>query len=472
MKSQTTATLPFRVLISALVVLLVFEGLLRKMLPGGLRVAVFFAKDFVVLIMGMLVVRLPKPEPIRALWRAYLGLLLLFIPVVLATATHDPILAVFGAERYLLMPMVAFCVYAGFEHVGMDGIRSYAGKLALLLIPTTLVAMVQLKLPADHWLNSSVAGESMEGFAAGGKLRICSTFAFVSQFGMFLSAELFVCAIVFSGFRRMAALQKIMYGSLPFALLVSSYATGSRGTVLGGAVIIGIAAVFGFKKGLHRQLMKFLLLAAFLFLSFLILQVAFPDAFVAYGEREEGKYLGLSADNKERTFGMFTDLFMDGDRLSLFGSGLGTMSNGADQLSSYAYSIRKNGFWTESDLATTLYEGGIYLLIVWTAFRFWVIFHTAGRVLRVADDYTIPSSFCEGYIVLIGVIGTLGIQPPLAIWWWMAVGLVTLFWQKSTEVKFVSGAPPAELLGMAPAPSRKVRGRSVFAEHLHNSPPK
>ena len=471
MKDQTTAR-RLRFLVSTLVLVLVFEGLLRKMVGGGFKVAVFFAKDFVVLLMGILVMNMPKPAPIQALWKGYVGLMFLFVPVAIVTYINDPLLAVFGAERYLLMPMVAFGVYGAFEDAEMELMLSYVRKLGLLLIPITLLALVQLRLPVNHWLNLAVSGESLEGFRAGESetLRVASTFPFVSQFTMYLNAQVFVCAIALSGFTRMTTRRKIVYATLPFALLLSSYATGSRGAVIGNAVIAGIALMLAAAKGQGGGLVKLSVIVMALYLSFFTLKALFPQAFVVYGEREEGHFLSLSSENQERTRGMFTDLVTKEAPASLFGYGLGVMSNGSEKLSSYAYTWRRGGFWTETDYSTTLFEGGIYLMLVWYGFRLWVIAHTTRRILRgIKGDYAIPAVFCQGFIILEGAMGTLGMQPPLAIWWWLAVGLVMLFWQKSTAVAGTGDVILAELEGGAAVTRPKIRGRSVYAEQLHKS---
>jgi len=61
-------------------------------------------------------------------------------------------------------------------------------------------------------------------------------------------------------------------------------------------------------------------------------------------------------------------------------------------------------------------------------------------------------------------LGTLGTQPPIAIWWWMGVGTSLIFWWKCV------GPPPPEepLDGSFGKPRRLPRGRSLYAEVLHS----
>jgi len=109
------------------------------------------------------------------------------------------------------------------------------------------------------------------------------------------------------------------------------------------------------------------------------------------------------------------------------GYGLGVMSNGADKLSRYAFEWRYNpGSWTESDQATTLFEGGWYLIVVWNGFRLWVICYSLAIVRKLRHmEFRILGCFASGFVLVIGITGILAMQPPLSIWWWMAVGLIT-----------------------------------------------
>jgi hypothetical protein len=66
-----------------------------------------------------------------------------------------------------------------------------------MIIPTTLVAVLQNSLSSSHWINLSVGGESLEAFSAGGYLRVSSTFSFTAQYSWFLVAESFFLAASF-----------------------------------------------------------------------------------------------------------------------------------------------------------------------------------------------------------------------------------------------------------------------------------
>jgi hypothetical protein len=101
------------------------------------------------------------------------------------------------------------------------------------------------------------------------------------------------------------------------------------------------------------------------------------------------------------------------------------MSNGSQRVSAVAMSYRQDDFWTETDLATTYFEGGWYLIVVWTGFRLWVIWNVVGAIRQIRDSKIfLVAAGLVGFVIVTGLMGTLGIQPPLAIWFWLAVGLV------------------------------------------------
>ena len=456
-----------------LVLVLTFEGLLRKKAPPGLKQVIFFLKDFIAIWLAVQLARMRRPPAIQFLSTAYATTAILMIPLIIATALHDPILALFGAKQYLLFPIVGLAVFMAFESATREEILRFFRWIALLVIPTSLIALLQSRLPSDHWLNLSVGGTSLEGFSAGDKLRVSSTFPFVAQYCMFLNAQLFISAITLSHIRNLSRVWKIVCLSLLPLLVIGSYITGSRGAVVGNTVIVLLAATLAMTKLQSRVALRLALLVAGLYLAFVGMKHLFPSAFIAYGVREEGRLVGFSQEVQTRTMGSLFDWAPITDAPpSFLGYGLGVMSNGSDTLSHYAAGWRSGGAWTETDFATTLFEGGYYLMVVWYGFRYFVIYQTARRFLRgVQGDLAISAAFCLGYVIVVGFTGTLGIQPPVAIWWWLGVGTSLVLWWKCVEPKSSDAGSGTPGLTAIP-PQRKLRGRSIYAEHLHNGGPR
>ena len=448
-----------------LVLVLTFEGLARKLNIADSSIAIFLLKDVIITAMGVQVILLKRSYPIQFLWAAYVAEIILFLPVIISTAAHDPILAVFGAKQYLLYPMVAFATFLGFENSSSQEIVRFFRWMALLVIPTVAVALIQLRLPASHWLNLSVDGGDLEGFSAAGHLRVSSTFSFVAQYCAFINAEVFIAMIALNNLKDVRWFGKLVYLSIVPLLIISSYVTGSRGAVLVNCVIVAIAVLLSLMKFQARTAFRVIVIVGALLLTLAVTQYVFPDAFAAYSEREQGQLIGASTEIQDRISDSLFNWTRSISSTPFFGYGLGIMSNGSEMVSSYAFTARAYS-WTETDFATTLFEGGLYLMIVWYGFRFYVIYQTLRRFLLMrGDELALPGAFCIGFIAIIGFNGTLAIQPPIAIWWWIAVGISLVIWCKSMESKKVD--PTASQAPPTPPLQKKVRGQSAYAERLH-----
>ncbi len=157
----------------ALVILLTFEGLVRKLEPRASGVLIFVLKDVVILFMGQqLISRHKLPPGIGFISGAYMAVTFFMLPNIVMTATHDPLLAIFGTKQYLLYPIVGLSVFAVFQNATVDEIVRFCRLVAFLMIPAGLVAILQTRLPATNWLNMSVEGTSLEDFSSAGNLRV------------------------------------------------------------------------------------------------------------------------------------------------------------------------------------------------------------------------------------------------------------------------------------------------------------
>ena len=112
------------------------------------------------------------------------------------------------------------------------------------------------------------------------------------------------------------------------------------------------------------------------------------------------------------------------------------MSNGSSQLSQYAEVIRRRGFWTEGDVPTTFWEGGLYLAFVWYGFRIMMII-ICFKLWKSLVNIPLKSAgaFTLSYITIHGIIAQFGIQPPLMIWWWTAIGILFMLYKFDNYIR-------------------------------------
>jgi hypothetical protein len=410
-----------RRLLYAIIGTLVLEGIIRKLVPSGLSIIIYFVKDFLC-ILGLYYIASSKlTDAPKQIAKRIKVLIILLYPLLCYNLFIDPILFVWGGKLYLLYTVTAVLMAIAFPNESRDKFKKFIEFNLLLLVVAVFVGVFQLSLPASHWLNQSVDGGSLEAFSAAGILRISSTFSFTGQYSFFLT---FASAMYFCNFFLISDLKNHVFNNIwikmaiGLLLFIGCFSTGGKTAVLGMLSIVGLGFIFiGFKNPVFafKRLIVPVLIFSFVFP---LIQILKPEYFAAYTARSN-KSGGSNDDILERVIEPFSGL-VDG---SFFGRGLGVMTNGSDKVSTYAASIRAGGYWTESDFATIVWEGGMYLVAVWYGFRLFVIFYSFKVLLRIKDsNYYSAAAFLVAYIFIIGLTGTLTIQPPIAIYFWICFG--------------------------------------------------
>jgi hypothetical protein len=313
-----------KALLSALVFAVVFEGLLRRLVGGGVAGRLlFFVKDVLVVAMIPFVLSARLPSNSLGLASAYSTAVLLFVPLILSTSFHDPVLALFGAKQYLLFPVAGFAAMIAFRNAPKEAVIRYIRRISYLIIPTSLIALYQLSIPTDHWLNLTPEGGSLEAFSAAGRLRVSSTFPFVAQFCMFLNTAVYLSAVAILGSSPSNGVARFAgIASVPL-LVLATFVTGSRGAVLGAAAILALASAFGALRGGRESLWKYVGGAVVLIAMISVLSWKFPQFFEAYTARKLGTgFQSHDAEVANRVSGMFTDwLRASGPKEIMIGNG-------------------------------------------------------------------------------------------------------------------------------------------------------
>lgn len=427
-------------LLYSLVFTLVFEGIVRKLLPENLGTIVFLLKDALCLYALILLQRYTFHGPMAWLNKAWRALSLLLVPLLLYTSFLDLPLGLFAAKQYLLYAVVGLLVPVAFPPQAENTFRRFCIFFSWLVLPTTLVAVLQQSLPPYHWLNVSVGGNSLERFSAGGYLRVSSTFSFTGQYSWFLNA---VCAFLVVAFFLPTAKARstakwsvrLFIIGLSACFLIGIFITGGRTAVLGSAACLGIGYLLAGWRNPLATISNGVVLVVVFYSFFIILNQLKPEYFAAYQTRSSGtdkqshseEIIDRIATSYSRSL---SDFFSKETGVMLIGNGLGVMSNGSDKISTYARRIREDGTWTEVDIATSVWEGGLYLLLVWYSFRLVIIWICFKCWLSIQDrKYAVGAAFLLANVIISGLLNTIGMQPPLAIWWWLAVGSIISIYQ-------------------------------------------
>ncbi len=416
-----------RQLIMAMIVILIFEGVIRKLLPGPLSKLFILVKDGIALMIAVGVLQSGVKGIVGQLMMLHAVFAIALIPLILNTFLIDPVLAFFGAKQYLLFHFISYGIVKGFsDFERTDFTRPYK-FIALTIYITAPIALIQLKLGAGHWLNLSVSGEDLSGFSAGGNLRVSATFPFIAQFSWYLMAISYAYAISFSWKPKTGRFKKLFHlPTMLLLLIVANFITGSRTAVMGNLVVVvfagGLLMVRGSKRG-QKWLIGLVIFGA---VAYQGAQYLFPSAFVAFKARSSDTASFVDSDEMktriEHAFLGWTGVYKR-KNAGAFGFGLGTMSNGVQSLSKYADALRKKKIWGETDLANTVLEGGYYLVVIWMLFRVSIILICIKVYLSIKHSKIVfCAAFLTGYIIFNGLTGTFGIQPPTLIWWHFAIG--------------------------------------------------
>jgi hypothetical protein len=417
-----------RKLLYVIIFILVFEGVARKILPDFLSVILFFLKDLLCLIGLYFIYNSSLSNVSKRIVKFFMILVHFIFPLLVYNVLLDPVLLIWGAKTYLLYLVVAILMTMAFPHDAKKDFKKFMILIVLMLVPTVLIAMLQINLPSSHWLNSAIGGESLEAFSAGGKLRVSSTFSFTGQFSFFL---LFVASFYFANlfFEKKKSYSffdnKLLQICLGFMLIIGVFLTGGRTAVLGLMSITLIGAILILLKNPIFSLKKIMISIILVIFLFPVIKTWKPEYFAAYEERSSGN---KNDDIIDRTLNPFTGAIENLSEKSvsemILGKGLGVMTNGVQNVSSYASLIRSK-IWTETDFATIVWEGGVYLIFVWYGFRLFIVFYSFRLWYSIRNNnYSNSAAFLIAYIIIIGLTGTLSLQPPLAIYFWISFGAV------------------------------------------------
>lgn len=419
-----------RLLVFALIGTLIFEGITRKVVPPGIGKFLILLKDVILVLIAAGVITSKISGSLGVIRNVYFAFAALLSPLIVFTFLRDPILAVYGAKQYLLYPYAMFGYVIGFQNYRTRDFVTPARFMTVLLIPITMLALVQVFLPSTHWLNLSVAGEDLSAFSAGGRLRVSSTFSFVAQFCYYLSILLPILWVTSTLRRKKSSSNFItklesLYIIIPL-FIIANAVTGSRLAVLTNVMVIVFAAGLLVIRGRTQNIGRLMAFTVGIFVSVFVARLIVPEAFEAYEARAGDNVIVDEEEISKRADHILTGWWKvyKYQNPGVFGFGVGVMSNGVQNFSPYAASIRDR-VWGETDLANIVLEGGVYFVFIWMLTRISIVIVCFSIFQSISHSKLIyAASFSMGYIIFNGLTQTLGTQPPLAIWWWLSIGLL------------------------------------------------
>jgi hypothetical protein len=352
-----------KLLLWTYIILLIFEGALRKWVFPGAADALLIIRDPVVILIYMIAI-FGRVFPINGFVVAVGALTAASVAASFIAGQHNLIVMVYGLRiNYLHLPLI----WVMAEVLDVRDVRRYGIFILLIAIPMAFVMVDQFRSPINARINQGVGGtEGGQIFGADGKIRPPGFFAFLTGPQLFLPLAAAFFFYQASVKRQLPWLILLGAGiSIAVSLPVSISRTAVLATVLVGATF-GFTLLFGSKRAgalLRTGLIMGVLLAG---LSFLPIFSEGRSAFLSRWQTAATSSQGDAVQNiSDRVLGGFFQPFGMMRNAPLFGAGIGVGSNvGARLLSG------KVGFLLAEDEWSKIFlELGPILGLVFIGFR-------------------------------------------------------------------------------------------------------
>lgn len=324
-------------------ILLVFEGALRKWLLPGLSTPLLLARDPIAAFILFEAVRV-RMLPQSASFYASFVIAYVAITTAVFWGHGNPYVALYGARPFLLHFPAMFVIALALDRDDLVRIGKF---LLVLSIGMTVLIAVQFYSPQAAFVNRGVGGEGSAGFSGAlGYFRPPGTFSFtsgVAQFYALVTAFLLYFWLNSSGVSRLLLLSatlavvvalpvsvsRTLIFQFALAILFFSSASLTRPKALRGGMMAGLVLVVG-----GVALMPF----DFFQTAIDVIQTRFINASVSEG--------GLDDTLGGRYFGGLIAAFMQAGDWPFWGMGIGMgTSAGAALLSGKVQYLIAEGEW-------------------------------------------------------------------------------------------------------------------------------
>lgn len=240
----------WRAAVQFAMVLLIFEGAIRKWLVPGAQDLIYLAKD--VLLLGVYAgyvrdrprLRIRQPA-LPLLYGALLfgslwGVLELFNP-----ALPNLLVGIFGFKAYFFYAPLIFVLPAAFPNDA--AVYRFLRRYALLAIPVGLLAVAQFFSPASSVLNTYARSNEnayVATFGSSTYVRVTATFSFITGYTAYLIATTILILALLGASRWQFRGHLLMFGALGMTML-GMLMTGSRAPVLILALLLPVYGWLG-----------------------------------------------------------------------------------------------------------------------------------------------------------------------------------------------------------------------------------
>ena len=408
------------------IVLVTFDGAIRKWVFPGAQTLIFILKDALLLAVLLYALFQPQGSRQRLAMPPYAAAALAAYAIWVALQCFNPHLpntavAIWGAKNHLLYAGLIIVVALAFRDV-KSVYRQLLWIYPLLAVPVCIVSMLQVYSPPDSPINQQIEAnlDAISYFGEENLVRVSGTFSYLSGMGAFVEvAALIGVALLIAGARSIPFLVAIVM------VAVALPTTGSRSVivVVGVGVLVMLAAASVGRLISTGGAIRALAMLAVIGLASLSLM---DSAWDALNER----YVENQDEGKGRMITAFTNAFDFIEIAGPAGFGTGATNLGATALTPEVlpFSWLPRGVTFEEESGRTVLELGwiglilsllLRLSLVWWSVRLLL----SGRALtsRLAAVMALP-------FMLLGLYQGQGFTAAtyIPVAYWFSVALLTL----------------------------------------------
>jgi hypothetical protein len=440
----------WRVAIQAAMVLLVFEGAIRKWLLPGSQDLVYFAKDalFLGAYVGFLRSgsrRWPLPQA-PMLYAALVASVVLGMFQVLNPMLPNVLVGVLGFKSYFLYVPLLFVVPAVFRDDAE--LALFLKRYVLIIFPVVLLSVAQFFSPAGSVLNTyaqPTESNAISTFGSSNFVRTTGTFSYISGYTSYLLATTILILMILTTTRWRFKGNLVTFAALG-AVMLGIMMSGSRGPVFLLALAFPIYWWLGVvreKQG-GQTVIRLLLGVGLLVAG---LTSAGDQAVTAFSQRASSH-----EDLSYRVTYPFTSPVHMLSYSGLFGFGIGATHQAASALTGGVENPSLINITPEAESGRVMLEiGPVGFFFVYFA-RFAVAAFTLRQALRLRTLFHRAVATSALLIFIVQIPGGIVFDVTSGVYYWFLTGLVFLVVRLDRRVQV-----PAARLGaatkVAPAPA-------------------
>ena len=413
----------WRAAVVGALLLLVFEGALRKWAWPEAQAALYVAKDVLLLgaYIGFFATRgLGLPTRHAAPVAVLLALTVAYGTVqLLNPALPSLTLAFVGWRSYFFY--VPLLVIVPHLFPSLEALYRGLTRYALFAAAVAVLGILQFYSPVDSVINANVQYEPGAGSATAfghvNRVRVSGTFAFISGFSAYLlTAGLLLGALLAARSWRIRH-NVVLYGALALVIF-AMFATGSRGPVY--SLVVAALAYVAFKVA--RGELDFASAARALIGTGLM---ALASWYLLSEPAEAFRHRAAGTDDVlSRLIAPLTEPFHVMEQVPVFGFGIGAAHQSAAFLVGSSHSWWTDGLVVEAESSRVMLELGAvgFVLVFLSRVLVTVAALRAALVLRSAPARTL--ALVLALFLGLQIFGAVVFNPTNDLLYWFAVGLL------------------------------------------------